>query len=146
MDRELLVKWWGESWNEGLWAAAWGKAIDGLTAKQAATQPAPGRKSIWQIVNHMIFWRENHLAQLAGKPKATEAEVAKRNWEEPAEVTDAAWKATRERFEKTQKELGAAMRDPKTSIERIAYFLPHDCYHMGQINYVRAWLGLKAIE
>src|SRR6187549_87035 len=70
MDRELLTKWWGEAWDEGLWAAAWGKAIDGLTAKQAATQPAPGRKSIWQIVNHMIFWRENHLAQLAGKPKA----------------------------------------------------------------------------
>ena len=146
MDRELLIKWWTESWNDGLWAAPWAKAIVGLTPQQAAAQPAPGRHSIWQIVNHMIFWRENVLAQVAGKPKADAAEVERRNWEMPAQISQAAWDAARERLAQTQRDVAAAFADPGRPVERIAYFLPHDCYHIGQIMYVRAWLGLPSIE
>ena len=28
----------------------------------------------------------------------------------------------------------------------LANFVPHDCYHFGQINMVRGMLGMKAIE
>ena len=31
-DREFVLKWWNQAWTEGLWAAAWGKSIEGLTA------------------------------------------------------------------------------------------------------------------
>ena len=64
--------------------------------------------------------------------------------------SDEAWSEIESLVDETAKletyYAGTAMRDPKTSIERIAYFLPHDCYHMGQIMYVRAWLGMKVIE
>ena len=64
MQRDELLKLWNDAWTEGLWAAAWGKAIDDLTPAQATWTPAPGRHSIWQIVNHVIFWREHD--QLTG--------------------------------------------------------------------------------
>ncbi|WP_144440589.1 DinB family protein [Limnochorda pilosa] len=31
-------------------------------------RPAPGRHSIWDIVRHMIFWREYALARLRNEP------------------------------------------------------------------------------
>jgi hypothetical protein len=55
MDRPALVKWWYEAQAEGLWAASWAKAVAGLTPQQAAWTPAPGRHSIWQIVEHIVF-------------------------------------------------------------------------------------------
>ena len=35
---------------------------------------------------------------------------------------------------------------PGVDTSRIRYMIPHDCYHMGQINLIRSMLGLKAIE
>jgi hypothetical protein len=60
--RELVIKWWDEAWTEGLWAAAWSKSLNDLTPAQAAWRPPATvggeRHSIWQLVLHMIFWRE----------------------------------------------------------------------------------------
>ena len=33
--RELVSRWWSEAWTEGLWAASWPKALEGLTPEQA---------------------------------------------------------------------------------------------------------------
>jgi uncharacterized damage-inducible protein DinB len=146
MDREALLQWWNDAWNEGLWAAAWSKSVDGLTPQQAAWKPAPGRHSIWQIVSHMLFWREDALGRLAGKDRPTDDEIARLNYPEPADVTDAAWKASVRRFRESQERIAAVVADPAGNIERIRYLLPHDCYHIGQINYLRALQGLKPIE
>ena len=151
-DRELLTKWWSDAWTEGLWAAAWSKSLDNLTPQQAAWQPpsAAGvdgrRHSIWQLVLHMIFWRESWLRRLASGQKPTKEEVAAGNFPPVTDASQAAWDAARKRFETTQDRLTEALRDPNTDISAIAYFLPHDCYHFGQVNYLRAMLGLKPIE
>jgi hypothetical protein len=42
--------------------------------------------------------------------------------------------------------VAAALRDEKMPIDRLRYVLPHDCYHFGQINLLRAMLGLPPIE
>lgn len=146
MDRTWIAEWWNEAWDAGLWAAPWSKAIDGLTPQQAAWSPAPGRKSIWQLVHHMTFWRENWLGKLAGKSKADVAEVERRNWEAPAEITPAAWARSLDRFKQSQQKMAAALADPKSPTKDIAYFLPHDCYHFGQVMYLRAMQGLPSIE
>jgi len=147
MDRSSLLKFWNDAWSEGLWAAAWSKSVAGLTPSQAAWKPADGRHSIWQIVNHMIFWREDALARLKGETRRpTDEELAKYNFAEPAEVSEAAWKTTVGGFERSQQDVAQAIAEPANSVERLAYLLPHDCYHIGQINYVRAMQGLKAIE
>ena len=92
-DKDLFLKWWGDAWDAGLWAAAWSKSVEGLAPEQAAWQPA-GRDtaphhSIWQIVEHMIFWRENGLGRLDGGPRPTETELKSSNFPQPGDVSDA---------------------------------------------------------
>jgi uncharacterized damage-inducible protein DinB len=150
-DRELIVKWWNDAWNEGLWAAAWSKSIE-LSPQEAAWHPssAPGvssgRHSIWQIVLHMIFWRESWLRRAATGQKPTKEEIAAGNFPPLTDTTQAAWDAARQHFADTQTRMAAVLADPKTDISILVYFVPHDSYHFGQINYLRAMQGLKPIE
>jgi uncharacterized damage-inducible protein DinB len=146
MDRQMLAKWWGQAWNEGLWAAAWSRSLQGLTPEQAAWSPAPERHSIWQMVNHMAFWREHELGLLAGQPRASQEEIAAGNFAKPTEVSRQAWESTVARLERSQQAIAAALAEPSTNIDRLRYLLPHDCYHFGQISYLRALQGLPAID
>ncbi|CAG0978280.1 hypothetical protein PHYC_01623 [Phycisphaerales bacterium] len=154
-ERELIQKWWGEAWSEGLWAAAWSKSLEGLSPQQAAWAPpsAPGvdtkpgdRHSIWQIVLHMVFWRESWLKRVAGGGRHTDEEYARLNFPDILIASEAAWEHDRRRFKETQDRVGAAFADGKTDHSAIMYLLPHDCYHFGQINYLRAMQGLRPIE
>ncbi len=151
-DRELALKWWSEAWTDGLWAASWQKSIDGLTARQAAWAPpspagvAGPRHSIWQIVLHMVFWRENWLGRLSGGPRPTDDETAQLNFPAVTDISEQAWAAARRRFIESQERVAAALKNGKAEADPIMYFLPHDCYHFGQINYLRAMQGVKSAE
>lgn len=140
-----ILKWWDNAWDEGLWYAPWSKAVEGLTAAQAAWSPAPGRHSIWAIVNHMSFWREYSLRALRGD-RPTKEEAERRNFEAPTQVTEAGWNAARLRFTDLQDQIRAVIADPAGDVTRIRYHIPHDSYHIGQIMYLRAMQGLPAIE
>ena len=140
-----VLQWWDAAWDEGLWYAPWSKAIDGLTAAQAAWTPAPGRHSIWAILNHMCFWRE-HALRVLRNDRPSKEEVEKRNFETPADVSEAAWAAARQRFATLQDQIRAIITDPAGDLTRIRYIIPHDSYHVGQIMYIRAMQGLAAIE
>ena len=146
LQPSFVATWWDEAWGEGLWIAPWSKAVDGLTAAQAAWSPGPGRHSIWQIVNHLIFWREYTLDVLAGKPKPSPEVRERLNFLAPERVTDEAWALTRERFAQTQRRIREALMDRQTPLDRIPYHVPHDAYHVGQIMYLRAMQGLAPIE
>ncbi len=145
IERNPLIKMWEEAWTEGLWAAAWGKALEGLTPEQAAWQPQPGRHCIWEIVNHLLFWREYTFRALAGDRPERE-EVDRRNWVGPSEVTAEAWAATQARFAESHQEILRVLGGEEGRLNRFLYHLPHDNYHIGQITYVRALLGLPPIE
>lgn len=155
--REMVTKFWNNAFTQGLWAASWSKSIEGLTAPQAAWQPpdastlhgqAGKRHSIWQNVLHMCLWREHWLRKLKGQTTPKEVLEAE-NFPVIADTSEGAWAAARARFIESQKQIGAALADGNVSdeqFEAIAHFLPHDCYHFGQINYLRAMQGLKPIE
>lgn len=155
--RELVLKLWNDASAEGLWAASWQKSLDGLSPEQAAWQPPNAaslhgdtgkRHSIWQIVLHMCLWREHWLRKLAGQTTPKE-DLERLNFPFVTDISADAWRQALERFEASQRSIASALKDPKVSDEHfaaIAHFLPHDCYHFGQINYLRAMLGLKPIE
>ena len=148
-DRELIQKWWLEAWTDGLWSASWQKSLEGLTPQQAAWQPstpAGPRHSIWQIVLHMIFWRESWFRRASTGQKPTKEEVAAGNFPAVPAVTDEAWNQARHHFHETQDRMIAALKISDPSHEVLIYFLPHDMYHFGQINYLRAMQGLPPIE
>src|SRR5437762_4983574 len=99
MQRDDLLQHWTSAWTGGLWAAAWSKALADLSPQQAAWQPTSlkgeHRHSIWQIVNHMIFWREHDRRLLAGEKMSAE-EKQQRNFEptpDAAEATIQNWEA-----------------------------------------------------
>lgn len=50
------------------WFSPFAIATDGLTARQAATVPAPRFNSIWAVVNHVCYWQEAALLQLQHLP------------------------------------------------------------------------------
>lgn len=151
-DQAFFADHWTDAWTEGLWAASWSRSVDGLTAEQAAWSPAsaPGvtgnRHSIWQIVLHMCFWREDGLRRLTDSSKPSEAALAAGNFPIINDRSEAAWAAARERLSLSQQAVAAALSRPGVDISRLQYLLPHDCYHFGQINLIRAMLGLSPIE
>jgi hypothetical protein len=151
-DVSLIAQFWHDAWEEGLWAAGWGRSLEGLTAAQASWSPpnAPGvegeRHSIWQNVLHMCFWREDALRRLTDPTKASDEAVAAGNFPAVTDTSEEAWGGVKKRFAATQWRIAEVLAMPGTDTSRLRYMLPHDCYHMGQINLIRAMLGLKAIE
>lgn len=150
-ERAFIVKWWDEAWKDGLWAAAWSKAIDGLTAEQAAWAPVgvDGRPRfcIHQIVLHLCFWREGWLRRVATGVKLTKEEIAVGSFPPIPDASESAWKTTRERLISTQERMLHALRTTAGGdSDTLIYFLPHDQYHIGQIMLIRGMLGLPPIE
>ena len=145
MERESLLNHWDEAWTSGLWYAPWSRVLEGLTAKQAAWSPAAGRHSIWQIVNHMIFWREYEVRALVDDTLSAE-ERSRRNFESPAAIDEEAWAAAKATFARSQQQMRDAIANEKNSIERLQYLIFHDSYHVGQITFLRSMQGLGPIE
>lgn len=146
MEQDILTRLWDESWADGIWIAPWDKALGGLTPAQAAWTPAPGRHSIWQIVNHVCIWREATLSKLDGRPGPSREELERTNFAGPLTPDRATWDQTRARLRATHDEIRKAIALPDAPMDRLPYHLGHDCYHLGQIMYLRAMQGLPPIE
>jgi hypothetical protein len=145
MDRDSLANMWDETHNKYSWFPAFNASFKDLSPQQAAFKPSPQRHSIWQILNHICFWRETVVGRERGK-KPSDEEMTRRNFEEPADVSPDAWRGAVERFEKSQRLIHEAMTDEKFPAEKLQYILPHDAYHLGQVMYLRAMQGLPPVE
>lgn len=117
-----------------------------ITAKQAALK-LRRLNSIWQIVNHMISWRNALIARVKDKP----ALHPDNNfiWE-VKNTTAKAWKDTIKEFEKSQKDIMTFLGKQKdTHLEKVSptsgysYYelvmtiIIHDTYHLGQIVLIK---------
>ncbi len=149
MDCEELATWWDEAFAQTVWSAAWGRAIEGLTAEHAAWRPAPGRHSIWEIVNHMSHWHEYFVHRAEGGAPAEEAALDQLNWQRIEDVNDEAWRAAVARFNASHALVSKTMRKgttpPKPELD-LRYLLLHDSYHIGQVMFIRSLLALKPLE
>lgn len=152
MNRSELLEWWDEAFNETVWWAAWRKAIEGLSAEEAAWSPTPGRHSIWQIVNHLMFWHEYFVHRNTGGEPKTLVEIDVLNWQDIDDVSEDAWQRTCDQFIGSHARVRELLTDPAVSGAppkpefELRYLLFHGCYHIGQIMYIRALLGKEALE
>lgn len=146
IERDDMIKGWDTAWQSGLWAAPWSRALEGLTAQQAAWKPGPQRHSVWQSVYHLLFWRDVTLRQTRGEPRPDDAETERRNWEEPTDMSPAAWQKMVGRYEASHQEMLQALKTADRELTRFLYHLFHDNYHVGQIMQLRALQGLAPIE
>jgi len=99
--------------------------------------------TIWEIVRHVISWRQNVLQRVQGKVLQTPAN----NYIEPVQNTsEKAWADTLKELENTQTQWLAFLQQMETGqlentypvnnmtyYEHIQGIIQHDSYHLGQI-------------
>ena len=118
-----------------------------ITAEEAAAKVLPGRNSIWEIVNHLVCWRENVLQRVNGEVLPP----PENNYFMPvADVSELAWKNTLKRFEASQQQWISFLENFNekdfeivylkkkfTYYEQMLGILQHDAYHLGQIALIK---------
>ncbi len=143
--------------EKGGWHAGLLPSVKDLTAKQAAWVSAPGRNSIWRIVDHLAFWKEVLVRRMAGEPPQGQEWIAAHDWQDVVEPTDEAWQSSLRRLTDAHAALKAAL--VRKSDEDLAQpvhpgskiplhgsilgFVTHDSYHCGQIRVIRALQGVS---
>jgi len=125
------------------------QSIKGVTAKQAAWRPGPGRHNIWEVMLHAAYWKYAVRRRIEGGKRGSFVLKGSNFFARPekGKSNDAAWSADKELLEREHRALLATaaklLRTP-----RAAKFLPqlygiayHDIYHAGQIRLLRRLMG-----
>jgi len=113
-----------------------------LTSSQAAKK-IDHLNTIWQIVNHVIAWRETNLQRLKSQlPPAP----ANNFFEEIKDTSEKEWRTTLNKLERSQYNILFFISSSKDSMlekiytpndftyyEHLQGILQHDAYHLGQI-------------
>jgi uncharacterized damage-inducible protein DinB len=146
MDKQAMLELWDEFNRNNTWFAGIFNAFEGLSPQQAAWKPEPKRHSIWQILSHICYWREVVVKRTMTQQQPPEDEIARLQWEEPIKPTDDAWRAARDRLTRSHKIVREIIESGALTWDKFKYMIPHDSYHVGQVTYLRAMQGMKAIE
>lgn len=118
------------------------QAIKGIDAQKAANKKGEGHNSIWQLVNHLIYWRKTVIIRLQG----VLGHPPMQDFYQPEQLTASEWTRTLEHFEEVNQTLIDVIRgfdenkiDQPSPMKGQTYHqlligcLQHDGYHMGQI-------------
>ena len=125
-------------------------SLRGVTARQAAWRPAPGRHSIRELAAHAAYWKFTVRRRLTGDNSAS-FPLAGSNWLALPRGSEKVWRAEREILDREHRALRAVvagfdpgrLRSPlpglrRTALREIAGIALHDVYHTGQIQFVKA--------
>jgi uncharacterized damage-inducible protein DinB len=142
--------------DEGYGSPAWHgpslkTALRGLTARQAAWRPAPGRHNIRELAMHAAYWKWVVRRRLTGE-KGGSFPIKGNNWLELPASSEEAWHAEREILEKAHQRLRETVARfsaarlttvlagtrRRTALREIAGIALHDVYHTGQIQLLKA--------
>lgn len=96
------------------WQPSLAMAVDGLRAPQAAWKPAPPRHAIWQLVRHVIRWKQAVYDDWHGRTPNYE-DVERGDWQEVS-GTDEAWQADVQTLHAISREFAHWVQSPSRSI------------------------------
>jgi hypothetical protein len=121
------------------------QALKGVTAKQAAWRPAPGRHNIWEETVHAAYWKYVARRRMEGGKRGSFVLKGSNFFARPekGKATEAAWRADRAILETEHRELIQAVRklikySSAGKHLRMLYGVAfHDVYHAGQIRLLR---------
>ncbi len=123
-------------------------AFDGLDWKLAGTQ-TEGVPSIFQLLNHVLYWNEWVVKWLAGKTPPV-PKHAPGGWPGKTAPQNAAeWKQALKRFRQTVQVMARASQQTdllakdrsRTRLEMLQAIASHNSYHIGQVVLLRKQLG-----
>ncbi len=117
-------------------------ALAGVNADTAAFKRNGSGNNIWQLVNHLIYWRKTVMIRLSGKNERPD----QTDFYFPEKRTEALWLATISDFEKLSVDFinaikafdetqldTASPKEGQTYYQLLMGCLQHDAYHMGQM-------------
>lgn len=124
-------------------------ALDGLDWRQAGARPGGAPHSVFQIVNHLVYWHDHALAWLDGRKPPTPEHDADSWPGMPAPASAEEWQEATARFTAGVERLVRhareddllARRGPKTVLYVLQISAAHDSYHLGQAVLLRQQLG-----
>jgi uncharacterized damage-inducible protein DinB len=141
--------------DEAYGAASWHGtnlrgALRGVSARQAAWRPAPGRHNIREVALHAAYWAYRVRRRLSGEKRGS-FPLAGNNWFALPRATEKAWREERELLDRQHQALRRAVaafppsrlakRLPGTqrriALREIAGIALHDIYHTGQIQMLK---------
>jgi len=146
--------------HENDWFASMDQALHGVTATEAAWTSLGISNSIWQIVNHLIFWNADVIHRIKGTENPHKIEDNEETFGIPGDPKDEiGWAQTVQRLNEVMSKLKTVIEDlddeklkapyaaNRYSIDRLlSNIMMHDTYHLGQIVLLRklqsSWSGV----
>lgn len=127
------------------------EVFEGLQWETAGEKPENCLYSVWQLLNHMIFWQDYYLAFLKGRVP-NHPENDKVSWpHETTPSTETEWSDAFLRFSEGLKEAEneakkdlMERKDPileRTRGDILATLMAHNSYHTGQVALIRQLIG-----
>jgi exonuclease V gamma subunit len=157
--KDVLLEQHTSCYDNNNWFVAVKNALDGLTAEQAAWKTGGADNTIWEEVNHLLYWNKRYL-QIWRKELSDPQDVDnngtfvsddinsfvsdEKNWHATTEDlfrVMADWKAELESATDEQLNAAIAERDQRPWHTAIANQNIHNAYHTGQIVLLRKLQG-----
>jgi uncharacterized damage-inducible protein DinB len=123
------------------------QTLHGVDAITASAAIAESGNSIWQLTNHIIYWRTTVINRLFN----SDSVPTFKDFLLPAELNEANWKQTLLDFENAYHALRSAIlkvkeeqldkptvRQSQTFYQLIMGCLQHDAYHLGQMMLLKS--------
>jgi uncharacterized damage-inducible protein DinB len=124
--------------------------LEGIDHRQAAHRPLPGAHTIWELVLHMISWKNEVRRRIEGAPAG---EPLEGDWPKAPNPTAEAWRDTLAALESSHRSLVSSVsslpedklfqptNDPRERESGLGVdhyvllhgMVQHDVYHAGQI-------------
>ena len=121
------------------------QSLRGVSAKNAAWRPAPGRHNIWEVAVHAAYWKYAVRRRLCGEKRGSFSLKGSNWFTRPAngDADEKAWRSDLALLDQEHHKLrdavvgmaaGTTRKVPSHFIFGIAF---HDIYHAGQIRLLR---------
>ena len=145
-DHTLLLALLDEAYQRKTWHGPnLLQSFRGVTAKQAAWRPAPGRHNIWEFTLHAAYWKYAVRRRLQGGKRGSFVLKGRNFFARPekGKATEAAWRADQEILDAEHwammDTLRKALESPlsEKNLKMIYGVAFHDVYHAGQIRLLR---------
>jgi hypothetical protein len=145
-DNALLLALLDEGYQRKTWHGPnLRQALKGVTAKQAAWRPAPGRHNIWEETLHAAYWKYAVRRRLEGGKRGSFVLKGHNFFARPEKgnATESAWRADQDILETEHwamvDTIAKMLQSPisEKNLKMIYGVAFHDVYHAGQIRLLR---------
>lgn len=145
-DEAIILALLDEAYRKKTWHGPnLRQSLKGVSAKQAAWRPGPGRHNIWEVTLHAAYWKYAVRRRLEGGKRGGFVLQGSNFFARPEKgnATEAAWLADRKILENEHQAMVESIRrilqTPKAQkrLPMLYGIALHDVYHAGQIRLLR---------